>query len=352
MARRNEGLTADNPSVGCLLERDDQVIATGVTALGGRPHAEAIALQRAGDAARGATAYVTLEPCAHHGRTPPCADALVRAGVRRVVAATRDPFKRVDGRGFARLREAGVEVAIADGALADEARDAIAGFLSAVERGRPHVLLKLAVSAEGYLGRAGERVAITGTAAFRRTHLMRARCDAILVGVGTVLADDPSLTCRLPGMGDRSPRRIVLDPRARTPSDSQLARSSRAISTRILVAPDAPADRCKRLGLQGCTVTPLDVGADGRFDRRAVLDVLNRFAIQTVMIEGGAQVARAFLDAGVVDEIALFEGRAIGDDPSTAPPVASPLRATEVPPGFRVARTLALGADRLTLLRR
>ena len=335
------------------------MVGRGVTAPGGRPHAEVVALAEGGGAARGAIAYVSLEPCAHHGRSPPCADALVAAGVARVVVALRDPFSAVDGRGIARLREAGIAVAVADdAAIRWAAREGMAGFLSAVERHRPHVTLKLAVSAEGWLGRRGEEVAITGPVAGRQTHLMRARADAILVGIGTVLADDPALTCRLPGMADRSPTRVVLDPDARTPLGSALVRTARDVPVTILVASDAPGDRVAALDAAGCAVERFDRDPARRIRPSAILARLHERGAGRLMVEGGAAVARSFLGARLVDEIALLAGRAIGDDPSsgddppTAPPIASPLRADEVPDGFKLARRMALGPDRLTVLRR
>ena len=333
--------------------RDARIVGCGVTAPGGRPHAEIVALGEAGAAARGATAYVSLEPCAHHGRSPPCADALVAAGVRRVVAALRAPFAAVDGRGIARLRAAGVEALVAtESAIRTAAREGMASFLSTVERGRPHVLVKLAVSAEGWLGRRGEEVPITAPVAARQTHLMRARADAVLVGIGTVAADDPSLTCRLPGLADRSPARVVLDPGARLPPASALARTARDVPVVVVAATDAPPERRAALEAAGCAVERLERGADGGLPPSLVLARLAARGMRLLMVEGGAAVARSFLDAGVVDEIALLAGRAIGDDPSTAAPVASPLRADEVPHGFTVARRLVLGPDRLMVLRR
>jgi diaminohydroxyphosphoribosylaminopyrimidine deaminase/5-amino-6-(5-phosphoribosylamino)uracil reductase len=237
MSRWHLGLTATNPSVGTLIVRDDgagpRIVGRGVTAIGGRPHAEPQALAEAGELARGATAYVTLEPCAHHGRTPPCAEALIAAGVARVVGAASDPDQRVSGRGYAMLREAGIEVV--ERVLADEAADLMAGYLIRSVRKRPEVTLKLAVSADGMIGRQGAgQVAITGDMSRAQVHAMRAEADAILIGIGTALADDPELTCRLPGMERRSPVRIVLDGQARLPAGSKLALS--AAQTPVLVA--------------------------------------------------------------------------------------------------------------------
>src|SRR5271165_1670449 len=227
LGRRGLGQTWPNPSVGAVVVRQEGdvpiIVGRGVTCAGGRPHAETEALARAGFAARGSTLYVTLEPCSHHGKTPPCADAIVQAGVARVVSALEDPNPEVAGRGHAKLRAAGIAVDVGVGA--EEARRAHAGHIRRVVDGRPHVTLKLAVSADGKAGLAGRRpTTITGEAAHARVHLMRATHDAILVGIGTVMADDPLLTCRLPGMKVGSPIRVVLDAGLRTPAASRLAR--------------------------------------------------------------------------------------------------------------------------------
>src|SRR3954465_1346182 len=225
LSRKNAGRTSTNPSVGTIIVRDDgagpMIVGTGVTAVGGRPHAETEALAEAGELARGATAYVTLEPCAHHGRTPPCANALVNAGVARVVGAASDPDPRVSGKGYAILRAAGI--AVVENVLAQEAPDLMAASLIRSSKKRAEVTLKLALSRDGMIGkkRAGQ-VAITGEVARRQVQLMRARSDAILGGIGTALPDDPLLTVRLAGLEPRSPTRIVLDRQARLPLSSRL----------------------------------------------------------------------------------------------------------------------------------
>ncbi len=225
LSLRHVGLTAENPSVGALIVQGTgdaaRIVGRGVTALGGRPHAERVALAEAGASAPGSTAYVTLEPCAHHGRTSPCANALVEAGVARVVVGAPDPDPRVDGRGVAILRAAGVDVRCLD--ESPSATRAFEGFLWRLRYGRPYVTLKMAVSADGAVGRLGaERLGISGRIANRQVHLMRAASDAIAVGVGTAIADDPLLTCRLPGLAGRSPARIVVDPQLRLPSARSL----------------------------------------------------------------------------------------------------------------------------------
>ena len=226
LGRRGLGNTWPNPAVGAVVVKDGRVIGRGWTQPGGRPHAETEALRRAGEQAKGATLYVTLEPCSHHGRTPPCADAVVAAGIVRVVSALGDPNPKVAGDGYARLRAAGI--AVTEGVCADEARRDHAGHIRRILDERPHVLLKLAVSADGKAALAGGRpAAITGEATRARVHMMRAMSDAILVGIGTVLADDPALTCRLPGMLSASPVRVVLDSDLRLPVRSALVASAR-----------------------------------------------------------------------------------------------------------------------------
>ena len=225
LGRRGLGRTWPNPAVGAVIVKDGVIVGRGWTQPGGRPHAEVEALRRAGEAARGATLYVTLEPCSHHGKTPPCADAVIAAGITRVVSAIEDPNPEVAGEGHARLRAAGIAVEVGVGA--EEARRDHAGHIRRMRDGRPHVMLKLAISADGKAGAAGRKpVAITGEAVRERVHLLRAHSDAIMVGIGTVLADDPMLTCRLPGMAKDSPVRIVADSMLRLPVNSRLVQSA------------------------------------------------------------------------------------------------------------------------------
>src|SRR5580700_4659831 len=221
LARRGLGNTWPNPAVGCVIVKDGRVVGRGWTQKGGRPHAETEALARAGKGAKGATAYVSLEPCSHHGKTPPCAEALIAAGVSRVVAAVEDPDPRVSGRGIARLRAAGI--AVEAGLCAAEAAELNAGFFCRVAQGRPLVTLKLAASLDGRIATpTGKSRWITGPAARERAHLLRAAHDAVLIGTGTALADDPQLTCRLPGLEARSPVRIVIDRTLRLPATLRL----------------------------------------------------------------------------------------------------------------------------------
>jgi len=304
LAARGLGNVWPNPAVGCVLVRDGAVVGRGWTQPGGRPHAETEALRRAGAAARGATAYVTLEPCSHHGRTPPCADALVDAGIARVVAAATDPDTRVDGRGLARLRAAGV--AVEAGLLAEDAARLNAGFFHRVAEGRPLVTLKLASSLDGRIATAGgDSKWITGEVARARAHLLRARHDAVLAGIGTVLADDPELTCRLPGLEAPAKVRIVLDGGLRLPPGSRLARSARSAPVWCVgaTAEGTAADRLRDLGVE---VLQAPRGTDGRLDPAAVLRLLGGRGLTRVMVEGGGAVAGALLRAGLVDRIAWF----------------------------------------------
>ncbi|MAW89113.1 MAG: riboflavin biosynthesis protein RibD [Phyllobacteriaceae bacterium] len=343
LSRSHLGLTGTNPSVGTLIVRDDGagpvIVGSGVTAVGGRPHAEPQALEEAAGRARGATAYVTLEPCAHHGRTPPCANALVDAGIARVVIAASDPDPRVSGKGAAILRAAGLEVT--EGVLAREAADLMAGYLMRSSSMRPEVTLKMAVSADGMIGLEGRgQVAITGEVSRAQVHVMRAEADAILVGAGTVAADDPELTCRLPGMEDRSPIRIVLDKGLRTPVSSRIARSARTVPVWIAAAADAGPDR--RQALADCGVDFLAVDLlDGRICLPELLEDLAARGISTLFVEGGAMTARRFLDENLVDRVCLFESRMrIGKSGVPAPLVSS-----AVPPEFALQRQATFGHD-------
>lgn len=343
LSRKHLGLTSTNPSVGTLIVADDGggpvIVGSGVTAIGGRPHAETEALAEAGLRARGATAYVTLEPCAHHGRTPPCAEALVAAGVARVVGAASDPDSRVSGRGYAILRTAGIEVT--EGVLADEAADLMAGYLSRSMRKRPEVILKLAVSADGMIGKRGEgQVAITGAVSRAQTHLMRAEADAILVGVNTAIADDPELTCRLPGLETRSPVRIVIDRLARLPLTSKLVRGAREVPVMVAVGPEAEPSRKAALEAAGVRLLATET-YEGEVALPEMLEDLAARGMASVIVEGGARAAAAFLTEDLIDRIALFCGpETIGDGG-----VPAPLSRQDVPERFSLVRTARYGDD-------
>ena len=308
LGMRARGTTAENPPVGCVIARGAHVLGVGWTQAGGRPHAETAALAMAGAAARGAVAYVTLEPCAHHGRTGPCAEALIGAGIARVVCATIDPDARVAGRGIAMLRAAGIAVDIGLGA--GGAREALAGFLIRTTMQRPQVILKLAVSADGMMAsEVGVETRITGPETRARVHLMRASADAILVGRGTLAADDPELNVRLPGLEDRAPKRFI--------------------ATSGAIAPDAK--------VQPASVFHSQLSLPG------ALAGLAAQGINTLFVEGGAKLARSFMAAGLVDKLYVFTA------PITLGPsgLAAPLDA--IAPGLRPVDEEQLGADRLTV---
>lgn len=305
LAMRGLGRVAPNPAVGCVIVSEDRIVGRGWTQPGGRPHAETEALARAGAAARGATAYVTLEPCSHHGRTPPCAEALIDAGVARVVMGANDPDARVNGRGIAMLRDAGIEVTT--GVMAAEARALNLGFMLHRTAHRPMVTLKLATTLDGRIAtRSGEAKWITGAAARERGHLLRATHDAILVGSGTALADDPELTCRLPGLESRSPIRVVLDSRLALSLDGRLARSAAETPLFVFCRPDADPARAAALEDAGARVFRCGPDSGGRPDPAAVLAALADEGVTRLLIEGGARVAAAFAGAGLIDALAWF----------------------------------------------
>jgi diaminohydroxyphosphoribosylaminopyrimidine deaminase/5-amino-6-(5-phosphoribosylamino)uracil reductase len=289
------------------------IVGRGWTKPGGRPHAETQALERAGGAARGATLYVTLEPCSHYGQTPPCADAIIAAGIGRVVSALEDPNPQVAGEGHRRLAAAGIAVEVGIGV--DAARRAHAGHIRRMRERRPQVMLKLAVSADGKAGLAGRRPApITGEPARARVHLMRAMSDAVLTGIGTALADDPLLTCRLPGMADRSPVRVVLDGTLRIRLDSRLVAGAPETPLWIITGTEAAPDREPALRAAGAELLRVP-SFGGRLDLAAVLECLAARGITRLMVEAGPILAAAMLDADLVDEAALLRShKVIGPD--------------------------------------
>lgn len=350
IGRRECGRTWPNPAVGAIiLDRDGHLAGRGWTALGGRPHAETQAIARAGERARGGTLYVTLEPCSHHGRTPPCAEAIAVAGLRRVVAAIADPNPLVAGRGFAILRSAGIEVEIGVGA--DEARRDHAGHFSRILRGRPHVQLKIAASADGKSALAGRKpVRITGEASRAHTYLMRAAADAVVVGIGTVLADDPMLTVRLPGMENRSPGRIVLDSALRTPVTAAMIRTAADVPTLLLACEKAPREREDALRRAGADVQRLACGEGGSLDLHAAMHALGARGVTRLLVEGGPILSAALLKAGLVDELLLFRApAALG--PGALPAVeGTSLDAVLDHPGWSPIEERMVGADRFTRL--
>ena len=353
LGRRGQGNTWPNPSVGAVIVNDRVVVGRGWTQPGGRPHAEPEALKRAGEAARGATLYVTLEPCSHHGKSPPCADAIIAAGISRVVSAIEDPNPEVGGQGHARLRVAGIHVDV--GLCAEEAARDHAGHFLRVREKRPFVILKLAVSADDKIAASGHRtVAITGDAAKSRVHLLRAQSDAILVGIGTVLADDPILTCRLPGLERQSPVRVVLDRALRIPGTTKLVHSAREHPLWVMTSDMAEAAAATKLGAAGAQIIRVATTKTPPpgLELKAVLNALSERGITRLLVEGGARIASSFVAAGLVDEIWLLRGpgrvSAAGIDALDA----TPLSAITQSPRWTARATEMLDKDTLTIYER
>ncbi|KAA3531396.1 bifunctional diaminohydroxyphosphoribosylaminopyrimidine deaminase/5-amino-6-(5-phosphoribosylamino)uracil reductase RibD [Agrobacterium tumefaciens] len=387
---RHQGQTETNPSVGCVLVKDGKIIAEAVTAIGGRPHAERQALEIAGEAARGATAYVTLEPCSHWGKTPPCANALVEYGVARVVVAVDDPDERVSGRGYSILREAGIVVET--GLLREQGKRALAGYLTRQVKKRPHVILKLAISSDGMIGRQGEgQVAITGPQARHAVHELRARCDCILVGIRTAIADDPELTVRIAGLEDRSPVRIVLDRKFELPLTSKLVGSAREVPVIVAaLSPSAlpgilpsrgeigkqpparsnfdPVSRSLTVDVRqdgAPSISPLEGEMPGRPEgvrpdhrRQPLIDagveileaptlenllhILAERGMSELLVEGGAFAAKSFLEADLVDRIMLFESPVVVGEGG----IETPLSRADIPGDYVLVSETAYGPDR------
>ncbi len=335
VARRALGGTGNNPAVGAVLVRDEQVLAEGWTQAPGQDHAEPHALAQVGGDARGATLYVTLEPCCHHGRTPPCTDAIIRSGVRRVVVGIVDPFPLVSGRGIAQLRAAGIEVDV--GVREEECRAMNLGFLRVVAGGLPAVTLKAAVSLDGRIASAhGESRWITGPEARAAGHRLRAEHDAVLVGVGTVLADDPELTARYPGP-PRSPFRVVLDSALRTPADARVLGPRSVIFTRSM-----DAGRAAALRAAGADVI-VQGGVGERVDPRGALQELAGRGVRTVLVEGGGEVHRSMLTGGYADRLELFlNGRVLAGGPGF---VAGPGFSLAEAPAFALGSVERVGPD-------
>ncbi|HRN85481.1 MAG TPA: bifunctional diaminohydroxyphosphoribosylaminopyrimidine deaminase/5-amino-6-(5-phosphoribosylamino)uracil reductase RibD [Hyphomicrobium sp.] len=349
MARRGWGATAPNPSVGAVIadETTGEVIARGVTQPGGRPHAEVEAFSRAGARARGATLYVTLEPCAHHGKTPPCAEAALAAGVSRVVIGVEDPDLRVAGQGISLLRDAGVRVDV--GLMADEARWVTLGHILRVTEQRPFVQLKMALAADGTVPRGadGRAVFVTGPEARAQGHLLRAEADAILVGGATARDDDPELTCRLPGLAPRSPIRVVLSRTLDLSPRLKLVRTAGEMPVWVLTGDDADAERVRELEEAGVQVLQRPLVA-GHVGMRDVLAALADAGVTRLLVEGGAGVWRAFAAERLVDEVVIFQaGLGAAEERDTA------ALADRYAPGLDLARVAArwAGPDLITVFR-
>jgi diaminohydroxyphosphoribosylaminopyrimidine deaminase/5-amino-6-(5-phosphoribosylamino)uracil reductase len=350
LGRRGLGNTWPNPAVGAVIVKDGIVLGRGWTQPGGRPHAETQALKRAGNVAEGATIYVSLEPCSHKGKTPPCADAIIKAGIARVVSAMEDPNPEVAGQGHRRLTEKGIRVDVGLGA--EQARRIHAGHVRRVTQGRPQVMLKLAVSADGKVGLAGRRpAAITGDAARDRVAQWRARSDAILVGIGTVLADNPALTCRLPGMFERSPVRVVLDSQLKLPIASHVMATVRETPTWVFASRSASEIAEQILQERGAKV--FRVGQHkGRLDLKEVLAALAGEGVTRLLVEGGSTVAASFVEADLVDEAVLLRTeKTIGPD-GIAALHGLPLETLTDSDRLRLRASEQIGPDRADLFER
>jgi diaminohydroxyphosphoribosylaminopyrimidine deaminase / 5-amino-6-(5-phosphoribosylamino)uracil reductase len=350
LARRGLGTVWPNPAVGCVIVDRGRVVGRGWTQPGGRPHGETEALGRAGEAARGATAYVSLEPCCHWGRTPPCTDALIAAGIRRVVIALEDPDPRVAGAGVRQLHAAGLEVET--GLCEAEAAEINAGFFCRLRNRRPLVTLKLATSLDGRIATgSGESQWITGPPARERAHALRAAHDAIMVGTGTVLADDPQLTCRLPGLAHRSPVRVVVDRHLRIPPTTRLISDARAVPVWILTLPSADPERRQAFLRAGATVIDIDPSPDRNGSLAAALAALGERGITRLLVEGGGHLAAAFARAGLIDRLVWVHApMLIGGD--GIPAIAEVgLEVLSKAPSFTRLSTETVGDDVLTVFR-
>ena len=343
LGARGLGRVWPNPAVGCVIVNDGRIVGRGWTAPGGRPHAEAVALAQAGEAARGATAYVTLEPCAHQGQTPPCAAALIAAGVARVVTALTDPDPRVAGRGHKMLQDAGI--AVTEGVAADHARYANAGFLKRVTQRLPFVTLKLATSLDGRIAtQTGASRWITGPDARRAVHLMRLTHDAVLIGAGTARADDPDLSVRDLG-ASHQPLRMVIDSRLTHDPQSRLGRTAKDSPVWMLHGPDAPGPARKAWANQGAVLVEVAPDPAGQVDAKAALQALATAGLTRILCEGGGRLAASLLQAGLVDDLALLTaGVVIGGDGQAA---LAPLGIADlaVAPRLTLRETRQIGGD-------
>ncbi len=348
LARRGLGTTWPNPSVGCVVVAPSgEIVGRGLTAPGGRPHAEAVALTRAGEAAAGATLYMTLEPCAHEGRGAACADAIAAARPARAVVAMGDPDPRTAGHGLHRLRAAGIEVT--EGVLQKEALAVTLGHLLRVTQGRPAVTLKLALGSDGLVprGEGGAPTWVTGELARAHAHLLRARADAILVGRGTIMADNPSLTCRLPGMECRSPVRVILDRFLRTPKDARLFEDE-MVPVWFICAAEEQEPNAKALHELGAEIIPVGIDAQGLPAIKEALEQLAKRGITRLLVEGGPSVARVFLDADLIDEAVIYQGPTAAGSDGLLPFVSEGLDRLTDCGHFTETDARSFGPDRMT----
>jgi len=349
LAGRGLGNVWPNPSVGCILTKDGHVVGRGWTQPGGRPHAETEALARAGAAALGATAYVTLEPCSHQGETGPCAEALIAAGIARAVVAIGDPDPRVAGQGLAAIREAGIVVEV--GLLAERATALNRGYLTRARLGRPMVTLKLATSLDGRIAaHTGDSRWITGEAARAAAHGLRAGHDAVAIGIGTAVADDPGLTCRLPGMPIRPPVRIVFDSRLQLPLTAGLVATARDIPTWIVTLETTlaslPSERIRAFEELGVELIAVGAHETGPLAVDAALRAFAERGLTRLLVEGGGRLAASFIDEGLVDALAIFRGGQILGGDAIAAVAELGLEKVADAPAFRLVDSRAVGPDR------
>jgi diaminohydroxyphosphoribosylaminopyrimidine deaminase/5-amino-6-(5-phosphoribosylamino)uracil reductase len=348
LAARGLGQVAPNPAVGCVIVNHGRIVGRGWTQPGGRPHAETEALRQAGAAAAGATVYVSLEPCAHHGETPPCAEALVAAGVARVVAAMEDPDSRVAGRGLEILRQAGIAVDL--GIARGQAERLNAGFLKRVLKGQPLVVLKLATSLDGRIAtHSGDSQWITGDLARRRAHLLRSRADAILIGSGTAVFDNPRLDVRLPGLTGRKPLRVVVDGRLRLPLTHDLVARAAALPTLLVTLEGNPAARLKAYKDAGVDVVQLAPDGDGGVSLDATLSYLGGRGITRLLVEGGGHLAASLLRGGLVDRLAWFQAPLVIGGDGVAAVSSFGVDRLDQAPKFLQAAMAQLGRDRIDI---
>ncbi|MCH8238991.1 MAG: bifunctional diaminohydroxyphosphoribosylaminopyrimidine deaminase/5-amino-6-(5-phosphoribosylamino)uracil reductase RibD [Proteobacteria bacterium] len=354
LARRGLGRSWPNPAVGAVIVRPgdgSEIISRGWTRPGGRPHAERVALDKAGARARGCTLYVTLEPCAHHGQTPPCTDAIIKAGIARVVCSAADPDPRVFGKGIANLRAAGIE--IAEGVLAADGRHLSLGHRLRITQHRPLVQLKLAVGADGLIAKGdGAPVWTTGEQARAHGHLLRARADAILVGRGTVAADDPALTCRLPGMAERSPVRIVLDSHLSLGDKTKLMASLNDAPLWVCCSEAVEEKLVQTLIDKGAQVIPCASSRQGGLDPHGVLTALGERGITRLLIEGGPHISQSFWSANLVDEVYVYQGPEPVGAGGLDALARDGLKALQEATSFAASPARKLGGDTLTVYRR
>jgi len=350
LSRRGLGATAENPPVGCVIVSQETVVGRGFTATGGRPHAETIALAQAGGEALGATAYVTLEPCFHHGQTPPCSQALINAGIARVVCAVEDPDDRVSGKGLAQLRSHNIEVST--GVCRTQATKVLAGYLSRKRLNKPLVLLKLAISADEKLATndPGKRW-ITGPLARDRAHLMRSQCDAIVVGVDTVIEDDPDLTCRLNGLQHLSPIRVIMDTKLRTPIISRLVQSAGEVPVMIACSQDVEIEQSLKLFEKGVEIIPCADKA-GRVDLIDLLAKLADHGVNRVLFEGGAKIAATLIENHLIDHLAIFKAPHKIGEKGTPAFASTTLKQVTKQLSLVEDYKLDVGGDQLTLYHR